>query len=303
MKNKLITIILLLTSLSCKYPTAPAELLIAKNNTHVFDTENQTKAYPYWNIGFSSFVVANETVRADLIASTSEAMKYKAKRLEVREKELMLQKLDLIRFVINTKEFEEEIMKSKFRSSRDASGPNGTIKVGDTLNNKRMLEVIKRREYNVSIRKGIITAGAAAVGVVGPSLYVMSDNDKATSNSYWIAFPNHEDWSAGGYLQDNYMAGVVLHEMIHNSGFTHGVDSHDAVYGVQGAFKNVYGKKEFREKYAKELETFRGFYSKKYENWLKAPTVYKANNFSLTENAEKNSETCTLFYDGTYLLE
>lgn len=305
----IIILIISVLSYSCskKSFTAPAELMGAKDIYYNENLNTMSQMYPYWNISFGSFQVVNESIRADLIANASSETLYKAKRLEIVEKSLMLQKLALIRFVLNTPEFEEELMKKKFYSSVNASGPNGNIKRGDLYDNKRLLEVLRRRHYNVTIRKGIISKGAAAVGVLGPSLYVMADDNKSVSNSYWIAFPNHEDWSKGGYLQDSYMAGVVFHEMLHNSGFNHNVPN-DATYGIQGVFTKVYGDKIFREKYREQLASFRAFYERKYSNELKSPTIYKSKKISLRTdyingNNDSDAEICILYHDGTSSIE
>lgn len=287
---------------SCSfYPSSPVETMAVQNN-YSFNFAEMSRRYPYWNTGLGEFIADPNEVNPG-VPLTPE-LQAEHQKITALDKRLMLQKMDLIRFVINTPEFEANFMKATFWGDANASGPGGKLELNKPLDNKRYLEIIRRRKYNVTIRKMQLSLNAAAVGVVGAKIYVLADDDRQISNSYWIAFPNREIWSKGGYLQETYMAGVVFHEMLHNTGFNHNTAAHDPVYEAQGVFTGTYNS-DFRIKYAKELAAFRGFYENQYSFWLTYDTIApgsktRARSAVPTPMGAPGEVICILNKDGTH---
>lgn len=212
--------------------------------------QKMEELYPAWNVKLHRFFPKDATIT-------------------VAEKRNMLQKLSLVKFMINTPEFEEKVLQTKMYSAVNAKGPNGNIKVGSELDSKRIMTVLKNRKYNVVIRKSIIK-GYAALGVLGPSLYCLADN--ADTGTWWIAFPSSQNWAKGGYLQEPYLSAVVFHEILHNTGFSHS-GNYGAIYPLQNVYKSLYNDAKFKEKYKEQLEDFIYYYEMKYPEVLLSDSV------------------------------
>lgn len=67
--------------------------------------------YPAWNVKLSWFNPKDATIT-------------------IAEKRNMLRKLSLVKFMINTPEFEEKVLATTMYSAVNASVPNGNVKVG-----------------------------------------------------------------------------------------------------------------------------------------------------------------------------
>lgn len=271
------------------YQKTAAELII----------ENKSKEYPNFNIDFGSFLVVNAPLQDDIVATEEILNAYH--KLTVKEKTYMLRNLDVIKFAINTPEFEAELHTRRYRSSRKGSGPNGTIVFGSYYDTERLFQLIKNRKYTLSIHKDRITKNAQAVGMLGEFLYVMADNDPRMTNSYWIAMPNHEIWDRGLYAEENFIAPIVFHEMMHNTGFSHGIDENDTVYQLQDVLSTVLRNRDFKNKYASELEKFRPFYEERYKGWLKNDTLsYKKSLLSTVNNLDNDNTFNNIYHDSVY---
>lgn len=188
--------------------------------------------------------------------------------ITVEEKRIMLKKLSLIKFMLNTPEFEERVLSTTMYSAVTAKGPNGNIKVGSKLDSERIMKVLKNRKYNVVIRKSSIDPRkSAARGVLGPSIYCSSDNYKL--ETWWIAFPAAQNWTKGYYPEEPYLSAVVFHEILHNTGFSHTSDKkYGAIYPLQNIYKSLYNDAKWKEKYKEKLEDFIYYYEMKYPQVL-----------------------------------
>lgn len=255
---------------SCSFiPTSPANLMM-NNYDFLQSIEEQSHQYPYWNIDFLRFNVLDQDPQ--FVNNPTPEQKIKARTLTINDKVLMFQNLSFLRFALNTPEFASNLLKTTFNSSVNAKGPKGIMVKGKPLDSKRLLEILQKRSYAVEIRKGVIAAGAAAVGVVGRHIYVLDDNDPQAHNSYWLAFPNSQNWSTGGYLKRNYITTILFHEMLHNSGFSHTVPN-DATYGIANVFGRTVGDPKWKQKYQKQLTAFISYYGNQYKEWLLKDTI------------------------------
>ena len=260
-KNTFIIFISLLLIVSCAQKiTYPTSIKNSKTNVTEINTnykristndanyvKKMEELYPAWNVKLSWF-------------------NPKDAKITIAEKRNMLRKLSLVKFMINTPEFEEKVLATTMYSAVNASGPNGDIKVGSKLDSKRIMTVLKNRNYNVAIRKQKIS-GVAALGVLGKSLYCLADN--VSQDTLWIAFPSVENWVNGGYLLEPYLSAIVFHEILHNTGFSHS-GNYGAIYPLQNIYKSLYNDKKWKEKYKERLEDFQYYYEIKYSHVLNA---------------------------------
>lgn len=256
MKKQFIIFVIVVSGTACSaVPKAPSDLMAGQQFSSSLD--QKAKTYPFWNVHFRGFDVRTA-----------------GKTLDVHEKRRMLRHLDLLRFTINTPEFATNVLKGTYRSARAVTSRDGkrTLAVGDYLDPQRLLDIVRYRVFPFTIAKQNINAGAAAVGVVGQSIYLEDFSNPAFRVWSWIAFPDREYWNEGGYLQEGYLSGVIFHELLHNTGFTHGGPSHDTVYGLQGAYTSTLTK-EFYAKYQKQIEAFRPFYEELHANELTFTTT------------------------------
>lgn len=263
-KNLFIIFLLLLLIVSCSHEFTLAPL--SNDNKTNINTNNNTNAntnyqristndanyvkkmeelYPAWNVKLSWF-------------------NPKDAKITIAEKRNMLKKLSLVKFMINTPEFEEKVLATTMYSAVNASSPNVNIKVGSKLDSKRIMTVLKNRNYSVAIRKQKIS-GYAALGVLGKSLYCLADN--VSQDTLWIAFPSVENWVKGGYLQEPYLSAIVFHEILHNTGFSHS-GNYGTIYPLQNIYKSLYNDAKWKEKYKERLDDFQYYYEMKYSEVL-----------------------------------
>jgi len=295
---------------SCSFtPSDPADLMTSQNN-YSFDLETQGKQYPFWNISFTGFFVADQDPRS--VSNPTEQQKYDSRLININDKRLMLKSLAFLRFVINTPEFTTNVLKQKYQSSRTVTDSRGSVKEGDPLDSKRILEILQKRSYSLQIQKRIMDSEAAAIGVLGPFIYLMDDNNPSVNNSSWIAFPNDQNWSTGGYLKQVYIAGVIFHEMLHNTGFTHKDKvSNDATYGTQYVFKIVASDPTWQRKYQKQLQTYINYYIDRYQKeWLLTDTIAvkkkkirSKRDLAFKRVVQETVEICILNKDGTHTIK
>lgn len=212
--------------------------------------QKMEELYPAWDVKITRFFAKDANIT-------------------VEEKRNMLKKLSLVKFMVNTPEFEEKVLATTMYSAVNAKGPNGNIKVGSQLDSERIMKVLKNRKYNLVIRKAVV-GGYAALGVLGPSLYCLADN--YSQGTLWIAFPSSQNWVKGGYLQEPYLSSTVFHEILHNTGFTHS-GNYGAVYPLQGIYKSLYNDAKWKEKYKEKLEDFIYYYEIKYSHFLESDSL------------------------------
>ncbi|MGL4986807.1 MAG: hypothetical protein ACRC5H_06695 [Treponemataceae bacterium] len=250
---------------------APTDLMI--NDKLTLSTEEKAKQYPYFNIQFAGFNVEDKDPGRP--ENPTEEQKKRARIFTAKGKRYMLRGMDFVRFVLNTPEFSQAVKETPMYLRRAGTGPLGSTKVGDKADPDRLLYILQNSTYHVQIRK--ISLGAvAAVGVVGTFRYNHPTTYYKDNYRSWLAFPSHANLDEGGYVQDSYYhAGTILHEVLHNLGFTHGSvgESPDVVYGLAGVFREIAKNKDFLAKYDKELNSFRPFYEKKHSQWFSFDSI------------------------------
>lgn len=287
MKKNYILLSLCILLVSCTVTIdSPIDLLI--NNVTSFDIDIKAKQYPYFPVKFHTFGIRYETTIVTPENTT----------ITTKEKEIMLERLDFVRFVLNTPEFEKNILEASIYSDREIKGTKGTVTSGEKFNNRRLLDVLQYNAHSVRIAKAKIAAGAAAQAGVGTPIYV---NEKGFNKNkiYTIEFPYVEQWDKGGYLQENYISGVLFHELLHNMGFSHGNSGKpDPVYGIQGVFLKTLTS-EFRTKYNKKIASFKPFYKTIYKKNMAKYDSLSLDNLT-TLNTDEITEVCVIYEDGTY---
>ena len=323
MKNTILFILVLVTSSCSTIPKSPLDLLSSQNTTST-SVEAMDRRYPYLKVTLRPFQVWDKD---STTPGATPLQNMRARQIDIKEKYNILRRVDFMRFVVNTPEFETNLLNGVYRSARNVTGSRGVIKVGDIYDNNRILELLQKLIMNTRIGKQPLSSGAAAVGMLGSSFYVTGESKM--NNSAFIIFPNRDYWGEGGYNNDNfpsniYIAGVIFHELIHNMGFNHEdpIHGNDTVYGIQNMFIKTAQDPKWQKKYGKQLASYK-LYQTKYKDWLTfitTPTRVHAKQSPIPNNdtydreypgeletgqqGPQNEETvvCILYPDGTHKL-
>ena len=313
MKN--IILFILITLSSCSFVLESPGDLLSSQNTNM-SVEAMNRAYPYWNMKPFEFRVNDlnaGTIGEGASESTDSEQNRKARILNIRSKEVVLERLNIIRFVVNTPEFADLLRTKQFYSSRN----EGSVKLGDPLDSERLVKVVQKASFYSRIIKTKVISGAAAHASVDGFLYLASDAELANVSvkGSYVAFPNTHSWE--GY-NTPWIAEAFFHELLHNMGFSHRVNQ-DATYGMQSVFSKTYNNPKWQKKYKKQLAAFQ-YYTKKYSHYLRTDSLAtKSKRFNDTdlftadqtrsENTHNNEtynnkieEVCVLYPDGTHKL-
>ena len=315
MRHTLFVIVFMLAG--CSFVPKNASELLANQKDSPFDSstdltlslEQKSRLVPQFNVGVAGFDAQDQDPPT---AGATDAQKIYARTFTVTGKLYKLKALDFIRFVINTPEFEEALLKTKFILKRGGSGALGTSLATDVADPKRVLAIIRDVQlYNVIISKRNMPTGIGAQALLGANRYddPTSKFNKPYTNIVW--FRNDEileNWPHSNF--QGYMAGVFFHEMLHNLGFNHddNIGGEDVVYGTQRIFGEVTGKQGFLTKYATQLARFRPYYEKRYSNFLVSDTLVgiaanqsRSRSLQATPEFEPDPDAiiCITYEDGT----
>lgn len=312
MKNIIVFILVIIGGSCSTIPQSPFDLLSSQNTYMSLEEMNRT--YPYWNVKLFDFEAANLNAGWYGPNNTPTPEDHRnAKILNIRSKEIMLEKLNTIRFVVNTPEFGDLLRTKTFYSSRTGTGPFGSIKIGDPMDSERLLKIVQKISFYTRIKKTQVPFGAEATANIGKFLYVAGDEEinNVSFKGLFVQFPNK--WSWERYATSPWITEVLFHELVHNMGFTHDVPN-DATYGLHGVFSAVYNDPKWKKKYKKQLDIFQ-YYTKKYENELQKDTIAgqikhikQFDNVVATDPQSEytyNNEiedVCILYPDGTHKL-
>lgn len=250
--------------------------------------EEKDRLYPSYEIVIKDFHI-NRDVPADPPAP------YKNK-ITIAEKKRIFNLLDDIKFVVNSKEFEECFLKNiqkpiSFSCIFSIFNPPNKMEYEEAFNKNVMLNSIKNTKFDLTIEKKNLTPGGGNVASAAPatkraningcqgdySLYSFLDTlasyqgAKATlticDNVTWDN-PTHR-------LTDT----ILQHEINHTLGYDHDKDRPivppnvvEASAYIDDIFNNIWYGSDFKNKYAKEIQAFRGYYAEKYKNLLMSDT-------------------------------
>ena len=314
MKNIILFILVFVASSCSTIPKSPLDLLSSQNAS--MSVEDMNRAYPYWNMKPFEFGVADLDAGSqggDI--STDPEKNRNARILTIRSKEIMLERLNNIRFVVNTPEFADLLRTKTFHSSRAGSGVFGSIKHGEAMDSERLVKVVQKASFYSRITKTQVLAGAVAHANVGTFLYVASDAELANVSfkGLYVAFPNRWHWEDEVTYKGTFLDEAIFHELLHNMGFNHNVGN-DATNGIQRVFSIIYNDPKWQKKYKKQLAAFQ-YYTKKYSHYLLADSLAvqkkQLNDTDLftadqtrSENTHSNEieVVCVLYPDGTHKL-
>ena len=310
MKNIILFILVFVTS-SCSFvPETPFDLLSSQNTSTAL--AEMERRYPYWNMKLSRFGVDDKDSGELGGPVSSDPEKNKnARILTIRSKEIMLERLNNLKFVINTPEFADLLRTKTFYSSRNGS----SIKLGEAMDSERLLKVVQKVAFSSAIIKTQVISGGAAHGSVGGFIYEASDAGLAnvSSGGFYVAFPNRWHWEDLKVYEGTWLEEGLFHEFLHNLGFNHNVKN-DATYGMQDVFSKTYNDPKWQRKYRQQLASFQ-YYTKKYSHYLLADSLAvpkkQLNDTDLftadqtrSENTHSNEieVVCVLYPDGTHKL-
>ncbi|MGL4367659.1 MAG: hypothetical protein ACRCTQ_05220 [Brevinemataceae bacterium] len=309
-----VLIIVIFLFSGCSFiPSAPADLLSAKDHFGFMSLEDMGRRYPFFQLEVS-FKVLNQEI--GWVDNPTPEQRRKAKILTGADKAHMLARMDIMRFGINTPEFAERIMKGIFISARDATGPNGSVAKGQPLENRRLLETLQNSQLKVEIIKSSLPSSSyAGCGSVGFSRYVCLDSRVSTG---WVKYPNRDEWdSSPSLLNGTWGVEILFHEFLHNIGFSH-LDSfnpydpqNDTVYNIQNALRDTLYDPKWQQKYSEQYNAYK-YFRMKYDFETTFDTVPVSKSQDLIPqflaythhhdmpNYDEEEMICTMKEDGTY---
>ncbi|MGL4562984.1 MAG: hypothetical protein ACRCVW_03920 [Brevinema sp.] len=242
------------------------------------DLARKSQENPYFRVNFGGFLV--DDADSSRPNATPEDHR-RARIMSAGVKKRILNSLDVIRFVFNTPEFASNMLHTplEFQSGvGPQTGPYGTVNRGDYLDKKRILEVIRNFQMKVTIRKLYYASEISGVGIVGKSQYVKANNDPQVKRSAWIGMPNYHDWDGQGYKFNGhtvspFIMGVIVHEFMHNAGFSHYGGDTDTTCNIERVFRQTLDQIGSQNKYKDKIARLIPYYATINSKWLGFDTI------------------------------
>lgn len=226
--------------------------------------EDKSILYPAWNIEIRD--IGNESTRA----------------FTAKEKEITLRIMSIIRFVLNTPEYEERIINATLRASENKNSQTTSekVRIGDLLDSERVLRTVQRTLLTTTIYYANLNPSVVGLGVV-PSYYPYFEDPNNENYDSIISNHNRGIWLKLSSLYNfndtlNSYANIgntILHESIHNLGFSHAVSEGDVPYSLGDTFAQVLKDKDFLEKYKDEFRKIIPYFEEKYKDFIKDSPV------------------------------
>ena len=231
--------------------------------------------YPAWNINLRH--LKNES---------------KNRAFTAEQKETTLRIMSVIRFVLNTPEFEARMLKRQLKSSNNKSAKttSASIKVGDPLDSKKFLRTVQRTLLETQIALAELSGGALGLATVPDYFLYFEDiyhKDyanilKANNKVTWVKFASWHNITdtLASYVS---VGEVILHETTHNLGFTHHINvpifgGKDATYTIGEEYKNTLRDPAFLEKYKHEFKKLIPYFEEKYAQFITTEPAVKSKN-------------------------
>ncbi len=288
MRIKILIITVIMISInSCTSSVDSVSEIDFLSKKQVLTEQEKDHLYPAWNISLRH--LKNES---------------KNRAFTAEEKETTLSILSVIRFVVNTPEFEANILKRQLKSSENKSAQttSASVKVGDKLDSEKVLRTVQRTLLETQISLAELTGGALGLGIV-PKYYPYFEDVnhrkyesimKANMSQVWVKFTSRYNItdSLASYAA---IGETLLHEATHNLGFGH----HDSIshYGpdVSYAMGQEYVKTlrdpAFLKKYKNEFKRLVPYFEEKYAQFITTEPAVKSKNVADSKNNHFHVET------------
>lgn len=220
--------------------------------------------YPSWNISIRR--LQNKSTKRNFTAE---------------EKEITLRIMSIIRFVLNTPEYEANILKQTMKASRNAYSrtTSETIKIGERLYPKRVLRTVQKAVIETEIALSDLDPFILGQAIVTSIYLYLEDTNhnaypsiiKQLNNLVWIEFTSQytiKD-SLHSYAE---IENTILHESVHNMGFSHHNNiptSVDVAYVIGNMYAETLRDINFLKKYEDEFKKIIPYYEEKYHWFIK----------------------------------
>lgn len=188
--------------------------------------------------------------------------------------------MSIVRFVLNTPEYEANILAQTMKASRDADAGTTTerVAVGDVLDSKRVLRTVQKTLLETEIALANLDPGVLGLAIMAgyyPYLENMNHEEyspiiQRLNAQVWIKFTSN--YKIENTLETYINIGnTILHESLHNLGFAH-LDpldrSIDVAYVMGETYASTLYDPAFRKKYANEFKRIVPFFEEKYSNLI-----------------------------------
>ena len=269
------TIVMMVTINSCTSRVDSVSDIDYLSKKQVLTLEEKDHLYPAWNISIR-YLKNNSKDRA----------------FTAEQKKTTLRILSVVRFVLNTPEYETNFLKhTNLRSRVNKSAKTTSEKVvkGTLLDSKRVLRTVQRTQLETEIDlHDTYLSGSGVVGlgsVPGYYPYLEDPYHEKYSNfmkqhykGTWIGFSGK--YNIVDNLNDYVNIGnTILHESVHNLGFTHGnVAGGDTTYAVGDTYSATLRNKAFLEKYKDEFKRLIPYFEEKYAEFITTDPAVKSKN-------------------------
>ena len=246
--------------------------------------EEKDHLYPAWNISIR-YLKNNSKDRA----------------FTAEQKLTTLRIMSIIRFVLNTPEYEANFLKQTNLRSRVNKGAKTTsekVVLGTLLDPKRVLRTVQKTllETEIDLHDTYLNgSGVVGLGSV-PGYYPYledpyhKDYSNFMKNHYkgtWIGFSGK--YNIVDTLNDYVNIGnTILHESVHNLGFSHrgGVAGGDTTYAVGDTYSATLRNKAFLKKYKDEFKRLIPYFEEKYADFITSEPAVRTKN---TYNSKINT--------------
>lgn len=239
----------------------------ALSSKQTLSLEEKDMLYPAWNIRLR--YLKNESDRA----------------FTAEDKVVTLRIMSVVRFVINTPEYETRIINLTLKATENKNSQTmkpEQVRVGDILDSKRVLGAVRKTLLTTEISYANLDPSVVGLGTV-PNYYPYFEDPNHKDYASIISDNNIGTWIKVSRLYDFVntlrayadIGNTILHETVHNLGFSHheSVSSGDVAYSIGNTFSSLLKDKDFLEKYQDEFKKLVPYFEEKYRHFIYAESA------------------------------
>lgn len=207
------------------------------------------------------------------------------------QKEITLRIMSIIRFVLNTPEYEANILKQTMKASRSAAGKTTSerVYIGKRLDSGRVLRTAQKTMLETEIALADLDSNILGVGIATNIYLYLEDMNhrdypyimRQLNNLVWIQFS-----SSHYVITDNLdtyanLGNTILHEAVHNLGFFHHDSiptSVDVAYVMGDTYETTLRHPDFLNKYADKFKKIIPYFEEKYSSFIRTEPALRARN-------------------------